>query len=1047
MKRYITLLLLLIPVVCWADSKVTELNECTDAQTSDLMYIVDDPSGSATGKKITVTNVFDALTLEEVHLKAVDTAADEECLTYEATVGDFEWQSCGTSLLASGSDGDSSEQDTDSGMELVGGYLTLLRGCDDNDVLKWDETADDWNCEADAGAAGGDSWSDAVDSDIVPTGADDTYDLGSAAAQFKDGYFDGTLEADALTEGGVAVLNNDEMDGSAELIAIVDDETGTGALVFATSPTLVTPTLGTINSGVGTALTALNGENIQNDTIDDDSIDFGDVTCVDITATDCGAVTSTGTITAAVGFDCTGAADCDYGSADILDHTFTEGDSTLIIDGGITVSTGDKIQLGAVQWDDGSDQIDGEQIADNTIDDDSIDFADMTCVDITTTDCGAVTSTGTITAAVGFDITGAADIDIGSADVTDVTIITDGGVDSLTIGNNADLDFGITFDGDTSNGTINYDEDNADFEFDQDIATTGNLSGVTITASTSHVAPLFDAAGNEDLDIGSADVDDITLITDGGTWILDDTLTFPVADVSPNAAGEMIYDNTIAGLSGGGIRWYDNNSVRVIVDLETDPSDDDYVVTYDADADGFYMKVDADSGGATAYDDIGDPDAASSITFNDGETVTWATEEDSAGSFFLIQNSDADLAANTYLLDLDYSVDDDQANADYFKCQDAGGVVFSIQENGNTVSTGTLQGTVITATTSHIGPLLDAAGDEDMDYGSGDVDDHTFLTDGTGTAEIVLPAGAIDGTEILDDTIDSDDYAAASIDNEHLADNAVDSAEINTNAVKLDALDVSDVSDNIAGDIAEGELADSIVVSADIKDDVIVNADINSAAAIAISKTALVAGTNITLSTNTLNVDDAFLANDGDVGTGVYDFGGTTTFEIWNSTSDMALGVAGQIGLQLTDDQLVFHGGAAGEAQGEAALSVLKHVSVTMDPGSWYDSDAEVFLFTVGDDAPEGITIVEWTSSCNVAPDTEINADLRYADAFIGLANAADIDEIDTTSGTSSEDTNGSINGGSAVANGKVVYIGFDADPEGTCVQWSFEMWYYAEED
>jgi len=32
--------------------------------------------------------------VEESHLKAVDTAADEECLTYEATVGDFEWQSC-----------------------------------------------------------------------------------------------------------------------------------------------------------------------------------------------------------------------------------------------------------------------------------------------------------------------------------------------------------------------------------------------------------------------------------------------------------------------------------------------------------------------------------------------------------------------------------------------------------------------------------------------------------------------------------------------------------------------------------------------------------------------------------------------------------------------------------------------------------------------------------------------------------------------------------------------------------------------------------------
>ena len=45
---------------------------------------------------------------------------------------------------------------------------------------------------------------------------------------------------------------------------------------------------------------------------------------------------------------------------------------------------------------------------------------------------------------------------------------------------------------------------------------------------------------------------------------------------------------------------------------------------------------------------------------------------------------------------------------------------------------------------------------------------------------------------------------------------------------------------------------------------VIVDADVNASAAIAVSKTALTAGTNISLSTNTLNVDDAFLVNNGD---------------------------------------------------------------------------------------------------------------------------------------------------------------------------------------
>jgi hypothetical protein len=53
---------------------------------------------------------------------------------------------------------------------------------------------------------------------------------------------------------------------------------------------MTSPTLGTIASGVGTSLTALNGENIQDDTIDDDSLDFTDITFEDFS----GAATATG---------------------------------------------------------------------------------------------------------------------------------------------------------------------------------------------------------------------------------------------------------------------------------------------------------------------------------------------------------------------------------------------------------------------------------------------------------------------------------------------------------------------------------------------------------------------------------------------------------------------------------------------------------------------------------------------------------------------------------------------------------------------------------
>jgi hypothetical protein len=44
---------------------------------------------------------------------------------------------------------------------------------------------------------------------------------------------------------------------SLELRTLISDETGTGSLVFATSPTLVTPALGTPASGVLTNATGL----------------------------------------------------------------------------------------------------------------------------------------------------------------------------------------------------------------------------------------------------------------------------------------------------------------------------------------------------------------------------------------------------------------------------------------------------------------------------------------------------------------------------------------------------------------------------------------------------------------------------------------------------------------------------------------------------------------------------------------------------------------------------------------------------------------------
>ena len=42
--------------------------------------------------------------------------------------------------------------------------------------------------------------------------ADDDIDLGTASLQFKNGYFDGTLESDAINVGGTYVLTGEDVD-------------------------------------------------------------------------------------------------------------------------------------------------------------------------------------------------------------------------------------------------------------------------------------------------------------------------------------------------------------------------------------------------------------------------------------------------------------------------------------------------------------------------------------------------------------------------------------------------------------------------------------------------------------------------------------------------------------------------------------------------------------------------------------------------------------------------------------------------------------------
>jgi hypothetical protein len=276
-------------------------------------------------------------------------------------------------------------------------------------------------------------------------------------------------------------------------------------------------------------------------------------------------------------------------------------------------------------------------------------------------------------------------------------------------------------------------------------------------------------------------------------------LNLPSSDADPSTTdGQIKHDSTVTGMSGGALRWYEGTlGSRMVVDLDTDPSNDDYVVSYDADNDKFYMKVDADSGGATAWDDITNPDADDTIALAGYEIGFSTTLDEASHVAFKIDHTDTDVTAATTIFQIQ-SVDDADPDLTYINIVDDTGEtpnsVFSVGANGAiSVDAG------LTAATTVIAEQLTSTDDIDATgtITGGTVTDGTVTLVGDGTITGVsvgglpdnivdngmmadsaidtaeLAADAVEGTKIADDQIDSEHYVAGSIDNEHLADDAV----------------------------------------------------------------------------------------------------------------------------------------------------------------------------------------------------------------------------------------------------------------------------------
>ena len=172
------------------------------------------------------------------------------------------------------------------------------------------------------------------------------------------------------------------------------------------------------------------------------------------------------------------------------------------------------------------------------------------------------------------------------------------------------------------------------------------------------------------------------------------------------------------------------------------------------------------------------------------------------------------------------------------------------------------------------------------------------------------------------------------------------------------------------------------------------------------------------------SLDDIFLLNTGDTGTGVYDFGGATSFEISNTAGDITCDAAGEVAVDSTNKQLGVYEGSA-----EVAIPLRHMLQGNITAGD-YDIDPDIWILDLDATTyPNGIYITAVYVDANVAdPATELGANLNYCDAVAGGAfpgaNATLIKAISTTTGNFSD---AAVN--TAVATGKSIYITLSADP------------------
>ena len=127
------------------------------------------------------------------------------------------------------------------------------------------------------------------------------------------------------------------------------------------------------------------------------------------------------------------------------------------------------------------------------------------------------------------------------------------------------------------------------------------------------------------------------------------------------------------------------------------------------------------------------------------------------------------------------------------------------------------------------------------------------------------------------------------------------------------------------------------------------------------------------------------------------------------------------------------------DLQGTLGASQIgnQHFRLTIvDPDAVYATDAEICITPRTEGA---MTITRIDVTCDADPTAEFEYSLKWADAFIGFANAAVIEDTATVAGVT---TVTSVTGDATVPANKCLYLLIDADPDDDITQVSIDVTY-----